>query len=184
MDVRKMRRRPSKKGARASKKALRLSKLAAPAGAPEAWSRLAAVAPWVALGAALAFLFDPNRGRRRRRLARKRTKRYARAVGRRVKRVARRRAADTAGVAQRAAHPQSGQAEPPDDVTLARKVETEIFRDEEVPKGHINVNAEEGVVFLRGRVSKAEQVGELEREVRAIPGVRGVENRLEPGASP
>lgn len=133
--------------------------------------------PWVALGAAAALILDPNRGRRRRRLARKRSKRYARAVGRRVKRVATRQGSTAQGIA----HPQSSQSEPPNDVTLARKVETEIFRDDDVPKGHINVNAEEGVVFLRGRVAREEQIAQLEREVRAIPGVRGVENRLETG---
>ncbi len=44
----------------------------------------------------------------------------------------------------------------PDDVTLARKVESEIFRDADVPKGQINVNAENGVIVLRGEVEEPE----------------------------
>lgn len=151
--------------------------------------------PWVAGGAAIAFVFDPKRGRRRRRLARKRSIRYTKAVGRRAKRVVPRgkptaaeQASDApaagrsgAASAEPAAAAQPSQTAQPDDVTLARKVETEIFRDKDVPKGHINVNAEAGVVFLRGRVNSEDQIAELEREVREIPGVRGVENRLETG---
>ncbi len=38
-----------------------------------------------------------------------------------------------------------------DDATLAQKVMTELFRDPHVPKGAINVNAENGVVLLRAR---------------------------------
>ena len=52
----------------------------------------------------------------------------------------------------------------PDDVTLARKVETEIFRDADVPKGQINVNAENGVVVLRGEVEEPELIRDLEAE--------------------
>src|SRR4051812_13555166 len=36
-----------------------------------------------------------------------------------------------------------------DDVTIARKVETELFRDPAVPKGDIDVNVADGVLFLR-----------------------------------
>src|SRR3954464_9929170 len=43
-----------------------------------------------------------------------------------------------------------GEAGGIDDTTLARKVETEIFRDDSVPKGDTNINSEFGVVFLRG----------------------------------
>ena len=37
-----------------------------------------------------------------------------------------------------------------DDATLKDKVESELFRDEHEVKGAINVNAQEGVVQLRG----------------------------------
>jgi osmotically-inducible protein OsmY len=68
--------------------------------------------------------------------------------------------------------------EPPDDVTLVHKVESIVFRDPTFPKGQINVNAEEGRVFLRGQVDRPELIRELEEAVRRVPGVRGVENRL------
>ena len=63
-------------------------------------------------------------------------------------------------------------------MTLAHKVESILFRNRDVPKGQININAEEGVVFLRGQVDRPELVGELEARVRAVKGVRAVENLL------
>src|SRR5690349_24454938 len=50
--------------------------------------------------------------------------------------------------ARKAAGPQASQAPKQlDDVGLARKVETVIFRDDTVPKGKIDVNAADGVVW-------------------------------------
>lgn len=65
-----------------------------------------------------------------------------------------------------------------DDVTLARKVETEIFRPRGAPKGSVDVNVVEGVVYLRGEVKRPAQIKSLEAQARAIPEVRGVENLL------
>lgn len=65
-----------------------------------------------------------------------------------------------------------------DDTTLARKVETELFRGSEVPKGSVNVNVIDGVVMLRGEVKHPADVKALEARARAVPEVRGVENLL------
>ncbi|MBV8220384.1 MAG: BON domain-containing protein [Solirubrobacterales bacterium] len=65
-----------------------------------------------------------------------------------------------------------------DDVTLARKVETEIFRGAGARKSKVNVNAVDGVVWLRGEVKRPDEIEQLEAQVRAIPEVRGVENLL------
>jgi hypothetical protein len=65
-----------------------------------------------------------------------------------------------------------------DDVALARKVETIIFRDDSVPKGKIDVNAADGVVWLRGEAKNPEMIKTLEREASAIPEVKKVENLL------
>jgi BON domain-containing protein len=65
-----------------------------------------------------------------------------------------------------------------DDVALARKVETIIFRDDAVPKGKIDVNAADGVVWIRGEAKTPEMINALERECAAIPEVRKVENLL------
>jgi osmotically-inducible protein OsmY len=65
-----------------------------------------------------------------------------------------------------------------DDVAVARKVETVIFRDDAVPKGKIDVNAADGVVWLRGEAKTPEMIKELERQTAAIPEVKRVENLL------
>lgn len=64
------------------------------------------------------------------------------------------------------------------DPALARKVESEIFRGDDVPKGSINVNAENGVVYLRGEAGSPEQVEQLGKAARAVGGVRDVKNLL------
>ena len=66
------------------------------------------------------------------------------------------------------------------------KVESIVFRKHDVPKGQININAENGVVYLRGQVDRPELVETLEARVRKVRGVKGVENLLhtsEPPAS-
>ena len=79
------------------------------------------------------------------------------------------------------AHRKEADKPQPDDVTLARKVETEIFRDAEVPKGQININAENGKVVLRGEVEKPSMIKDLEKRTRKVQGVtRGREPAPQP----
>ena len=63
----------------------------------------------------------------------------------------------------------------PDDATLAHKVESIIFRDPAVPKGQINLNAEDGVVTLRGEVPAPAMIDALVARTREVGGVRRVE---------
>jgi BON domain len=65
-----------------------------------------------------------------------------------------------------------------DDVTIARKVETELFRDPSVPKGHIDINVVGGVAWLRGEVKSPEEIKRLAEQAQAIPEVKRVENLL------
>jgi osmotically-inducible protein OsmY len=62
------------------------------------------------------------------------------------------------------------------DPALARKVESEIFRDADIPKGDISVNAEYGVIYLRGQIEDREAMEKVVERARAVDGVRGVEN--------
>jgi osmotically-inducible protein OsmY len=62
------------------------------------------------------------------------------------------------------------------DPALVRKVESEIFRDDALPKGKISVNAEYGVIYLRGEVPSREAMEELATRTRAVDGVKAVEN--------
>jgi osmotically-inducible protein OsmY len=68
--------------------------------------------------------------------------------------------------------------EPLDDATLAHKVESVLFRDPHVPKGRININAEHGVVVLRGEVEEPSDLRDIERSVKDIAGVHEVRSLL------
>jgi osmotically-inducible protein OsmY len=111
-------------------------------------------------------------------MARDRSSGVARQGARRAARVGRWGSAEAYGVTQKIRHRTEEPKPQPDDVTLARKVETEIFRSADVPKGKINVNAVDGVVELRGEADRPEMIRDLEDQVRNIPGVRDVRNML------
>ena len=65
-----------------------------------------------------------------------------------------------------------------DDVTLARKVESELFRPSDVPKGSISVNVNDGVVELRGELADQAQIDALGDNAKKIDGVKDVRNLL------
>jgi len=65
-----------------------------------------------------------------------------------------------------------------DDAALARKVESVIFRDRKVAKGKIDVNAADGVVWLRGEAKTPDLIKQLEEQAARVPEVRRVENLL------
>ncbi len=62
------------------------------------------------------------------------------------------------------------------DPALASKVESEVFRDDSLPKEKISVNAEYGVIYFRGEVPSQEVMEELTSRARNVDGVRAVEN--------
>jgi osmotically-inducible protein OsmY len=127
-----------------------------------------------AIGAALAYFFDPDNGRKRRKEAIKKAAKGFRQAGRRGKGAM----SQAQGLKEKATHLKEQAKPQPDDVTLARKVESEIFRSPDVPKGQINVNVEDGVVFLRGELEEPDLIKDLETQARKVQGVVGVENLL------
>ena len=136
-------------------------------------------------GAALTYFLDPQSGRRRRHQTRDQLLSLARQGTKRARKLVHHASADAAGTARRAAHalrkPEDVEL---DDATLVDKVESIVFRKHDVPKGQININAENGVVFLRGQVEDPGLVETLETRVRKVRGVKDVENLLhtsEPG---
>jgi osmotically-inducible protein OsmY len=130
------------------------------------------------IGAALAFFFDPQNGKRRRKTTVTRIAAFFRRRGRASARLARGVKAEAYGISQKARHLREEPKPQPDDATLTQKVQTEIFRDADVPKGQINVNAENGVVYLRGEVEQPKLIEDLEKKTRKVQGVRDVENLL------
>jgi osmotically-inducible protein OsmY len=135
-----------------------------------------------ATGAAALFFLDPVTGRRRRRTTTDRAAGTARRSWRRGGRAGRAVAAEAHGVSQKLQHMRE-EPKDYDDATLAHKVETVIFRDADVPKGQIDVNAQDGVVQLRGEVPSTEMLDALVAKARDVQGVREVESLLHlPGA--
>ena len=130
-------------------------------------------------GAALAYFLDAQSGRRRRHQTRDQALSLARHGTKRARKLVHHVTSDAAGTARRAVHAVRPAARVElDDATLVDRVESIVFRDRDVPKGRINLNAENGVVYLRGQVDKPELAGELEARVRKVRGVKGVENLL------
>jgi hypothetical protein len=145
---------------------------------------LAAVAGFaLAAGAALEFFRDPRSGKRRRHLLRDRTRAAFRRRARTVERRAHYEAGKMVGAAHAITHHEHAVPEL-DDVSLVRKVESELFRDRTIPKGPISINADRGIVVLRGQLEDAQQIQRIEREVRGVAGVRDVENLLHPPGVP
>jgi osmotically-inducible protein OsmY len=132
---------------------------------------------FAAVGAALVYFLDPQQGARRRNMARDRVLAFFRRRGRQAARFGRTASSEAYGLKQKVTHLQE---EPKDfdDQTLKAKVESEVFRPADTPKGDVNVNVENGVVYLRGQVERPELINDLESRVLGVQGVRQVENLL------
>jgi osmotically-inducible protein OsmY len=130
-----------------------------------------------AAGAAAAYMFDPDRGRTRRAQAKDQILSRVRKTQRELDRRARYMAGSATGAAKRFSLGGSHKTSL-NDVGLARKVESVIFRPEDAPKGRVSVNAEDGVVFLRGEVEKQEQIDMLVHSAEHVEGVREVRNLM------
>jgi osmotically-inducible protein OsmY len=130
-----------------------------------------------AVGAAAAFFLDPQGGARRRSTTRDKALATAKSTAQEAAATAK-HAANVAQGAAATATPGTGGAESLDDVTLARKVESEIFRSPEAPKGDVSVNAENGVVFLRGKVADQAWIDRLGTDAGRVEGVKAVRNLL------
>jgi hypothetical protein len=112
-------------------------------------------------GALLAYFLDPDRGQRRRTQ-----------VADRVK----------GALPHHLVHLRSGRPAT-DDATIADRVENEVFRLTGLPRGGVTVDVHNGVVVIDGELSHEDEIRALERAVRRIDGVMGVENRVHlPGA--
>lgn len=102
-----------------------------------------------------------------------------------------RRRQSVKGAAAKATAPVRAKTRDYDDVTLARKVESEIFagEGERFPKGAISVNAQHGTVELRGQVEREDQIQAIGKAAGKVAGVDNIHNLLhtpgsEPGHSP
>jgi osmotically-inducible protein OsmY len=135
------------------------------------------------LGAIGAWFLDPQGGKRRRHVLRDKTLAFFRRGTRRSERLGRHVASGTYGAVQKATHLKT-QPKEYDDATLKAKVETELFRFEHDLKGAVDVNAQNGVVQLRGELPSQTLIDALVRRTREIKGVQDVESLLHTTGTP
>jgi hyperosmotically inducible protein len=129
-------------------------------------------------GAAACYFLDPQMGRTRRAKSKDEIAGFIRSSLRDARRTGRAIGAQAYGLTRKLTHPRLEHPEPVDDTELAHRVMSEIFRDPAVPKGAISINAQEGVVQLRGQLDTRAQIELVEAAVRKVAGVRGVDKFL------
>jgi hypothetical protein len=135
-------------------------------------------------GAAAVYFFDPERGHARRALLADWLGARLRRGWRTVNQVGARTTSSAAAFPQRMVQLRSIRPRPADDLTLRDRVESEVFRNPDLPKGQINFDVESGVVTIRGQVDNAYQIANVEKAVMKVPGVAGVENLLHVEGTP
>jgi osmotically-inducible protein OsmY len=137
----------------------------------------------LAAGAAAAHFLDPDSGRKRRNTMRDQAQSKASHAASAVQSQATHAAQTAKGAAQSAA-PSGTRLQDADDVTLARKVETEIFRAADAPKGSVSVDVQAGVATLRGEVPEQSWIERLGDEAGRVDGIKGVQNLLHTPGTP
>jgi osmotically-inducible protein OsmY len=138
-----------------------------------------AVAGAGAAGAAGAYFLDPNEGKRRRNVLRDRTLALFRKGSERARREAEYRKSQAEGKVEAAKSMARPEKPAANDQQLTERVKSEIFQPADAPKGSVNVNVENGIVYLRGEADES-QAKKLESQARSVDGVKGVESLITP----
>jgi osmotically-inducible protein OsmY len=146
-------------------------------------SRLITLLFGVGLGAAAAHFLDPDQGTRRRNQLREKGLSKARQGASQAAGTATHAAGKAKGAVVSATPSMPGGGDV-DDVTLARKVETEIFRPADAPKGDVSVDVQDGVVHLRGMVADVQWIDRLAEDAGKVDGVKDVRNLLHRPGTP
>ena len=130
-------------------------------------------------GIGVAYLFDPQQGKRRRRVLRDRALRLVRRGARLGVKRLRFAAGFVTGLVARA----RGRVVPPervvDDGTVVQRIRSEALREVGVSTSDVDVEVRDGVAVLRGAVATRSLADDLVTRVRGVPGVRDVESALD-----
>jgi osmotically-inducible protein OsmY len=130
-----------------------------------------------ALGAAAAYLFDPDAGNGRR----ARLRDQADAMFRRSQERAERLSRHATNVVEGRLHELRGTADVDremDDATIADRIRSEVLGRRDLHADGVVVNVQNGVTQLRGAVPSSEAIEGIVDRTRAVPGVVDVENLL------
>ena len=147
-------------------------------------AKRAARGPILFAAGAGAALLASRLDKRRRHIARDKVAALARDATATIERTKQQAAGVAKGAAHGAVHAVRRDDREYDDVTLARKVESEIFRPPDAPKDSVSVNVQHGVVELRGEVKRPEDVKALGAAAQRVDGVKEVHNLLHTPGSP
>src|SRR3954447_5414650 len=131
-----------------------------------------------AVGLAAGYFLDPDSGKRRRNTARDRALAVLRRGADRTRRETEYRTGQVEGKVEAVKSQARPEKPAPNDQALAERVKSEIFRPEDAPKGSVNVNVENGVVYLRGEVKRPDQIRKLVEQAGGVDGVAAVESLL------
>jgi osmotically-inducible protein OsmY len=139
-----------------------------------------------AIGAAAAWFLDPNDGTRRRNVVRDKSMKYARQGKQRAASQASYAGSTIKGKAAAVAPGTSREpaGERLNDPALKAKIESEVFRDADLPKDRVSVSVENGIAWLRGEVDDRQTISRLYQATARVEGVRGVENLLHTSGEP
>lgn len=143
-------------------------------------NRNASLLAGFALGAAFMYALDPDGGRRRRALARDKFTRVTHKTRDGFDAAARDLSNRAAGTFAEARRRFGGDR--PEDIILAERVRAALGRAVSHPRA-IDVEACDGMVRLCGPILTHEQ-SSLLAAVESVPGVRSIDNRLEPHDQP
>jgi hyperosmotically inducible periplasmic protein len=145
----------------------------------------------IVIGAVAMFVLDPQNGRRRRSLARDQAIKARNTVDRAITEDLPKRAEYLSGFAEGAIHRATEMADgrddrrPENEPVLVDRVLSTVFRDPELPKGDVNIDANGTTIFMRGSVETDELAADIEKRVRAVEGVDDVVNLInQPDADP
>lgn len=126
-------------------------------------------------GAALGYLFDPDRGRSRRARVRDQGLSKARHVAREANRRSRYAEGRLEGASARAGG--AGRYSPESDVDLREHIR-QVLAEMEVETTDVTVDVVDGVATLRGQVRTPDQIRAVQAKVASVPGVRRTESYL------
>lgn len=149
------------------------------------WQRLQRVAPAAlaaTAGAAIAALFDPITGKRRRAMLRDKFRARGRSLARDVATEVEYERGRAVGIVHRMLR---RPPEPEQDTVLADKVSSEVLGKPEFAAQDVILEAFDGVVILRGQIANRDLEAALREAVAAVPGVGRVVSYLHlPGEMP
>ena len=134
-----------------------------------------------AAGAAAAHFLDPDSGRKRRNQARAQATSTATTAASAVQTQAQHAASSVKGVAHSVT---PSRHEPVDDMTLADRVRSEIFRAADAPKSSVSIDVQAGVAYLRGEVADEAWIERLAADTRKVEGITSVKNLLHTPGTP